>query len=77
MSPEIQTLAESVSAHLLRHGKQVLVLCEAGRTRSVYFCILLVSHYLAISLPAAKDHVVAALKGKHSLKGFMLDNLRT
>ena len=47
-----------------------LVLCEAGVTRSVFFCVLL-EHYLHnMPLPAAYMKVVGCLP-KHRMKDFM------
>lgn len=48
----------------------VLVLCEAGVTRSVYFCVRLVAELEGLSLPAAHARVKGLLRT--NLKGFML-----
>jgi hypothetical protein len=49
----------------------VLVLCEAGKTRSVYFCVLLTSLLLEESLEDALEHVRGRV-GAVSLKPGML-----
>lgn len=49
----------------------VLVICEAGVTRSVYFCVLVTSEVLGISLQDAKEYVASRL-GRVSLKPLML-----
>lgn len=53
----------------------VLVVCEAGKTRSVYFCILVVSLILKCPLLEAKELVTKKLRGT-SLKNFMLERFR-
>ena len=57
----------------LTPGNAVLILCEAGKTRSVYFSILVLSTYLGIPLLSAYNIVNSKIK--HSLKGFMLEEL--
>lgn len=66
----------AATAGLLAAGPgSALVLCEAGKTRSVYFCILVVSRVQQVSLEEARRRVLAAV-GPTSLKGFMLDRIR-
>lgn len=62
--------ADWVSQMIDQEGP-VLVLCEAGVTRSVYFCILTVSRVLGLTLPKSKSYVTGRL-GRSSLKQFML-----
>ena len=50
----------------------LLVLCEAGKTRSVFFCILTVAKLNHITFAEAKALVLAAV-ARSSLKGFMED----
>lgn len=50
-----------------------LVLCEAGVTRSVYFCILLLSRIERISLTEAKTRIDSVFRTR--LKPFMLKRI--
>ena len=58
----------------LSEESPVLVLCEAGVTRSVYFCVLLVAKIEGISLLKAYNQVQSMLRSK--LKPFMLQRFR-
>lgn len=69
LEPRIEVAARWIAR--LCKDKPVLVLCEAGVTRSVYFCVLVTSLLLQIPLHVAKDRVVAQT-GRTSLKPFML-----
>jgi len=68
----METTARLV-AQLSEEGA-VLALCEAGMTRSVYFCVLLVSQLLGISPHDAHGYVTERIH-RTSLKRFMLDRL--
>jgi len=65
-------LANYVSEWLKSGDKNVLILCEAGKTRSVFFTVLLVREFLSKTLKDSLLYVESKLK-KHSLKNFMLD----
>jgi hypothetical protein len=69
LEPRIESAARYVSE--LCVGGAVLALCEAGMTRSVYFCVLLASLLLEIPLIQAKDVVLGRI-GRTSLKPCML-----
>lgn len=73
VEPRVMRIAEFVSAQI-RAGVPVLALCEAGKTRSVFFSILVVSLACDISYAGALHHVIACVPA-HSLKRFMLDYL--
>lgn len=73
LQPRMVNAAESVSDYLCRvEGACALVLCEAGKTRSVFFCILVVAIYEGITYAAAMKQVLGNIPSV-SLKGFMLD----
>ena len=65
-------LASKVIAEYLKmQDKSVLVLCEAGKTRSVYFCVLVLNqlgHTLDESLRRVEKEIPF-----HCLKDWMLD----
>lgn len=65
-------LARYVAAWLKNTESSVLIMCEAGKTRSVFFCILLMGAYQNISLLKALPMVTKVAKN-HALKQFMLD----
>ena len=71
----VQQAAESVADYLLIKDKSVLVLCEAGKTRSVFFCVLVVSilnnSNYADALAYVKGRIPSMI-----LKGFMIDWMR-
>lgn len=69
----IETVARAVAE--LSADSPTLILCEAGRTRSVYFCVLVVAEIQQMSLEDALTYVLARVGGT-SLKGFMLDRIR-
>lgn len=64
-------LAEYVAKWLENGKENVLILCEAGKTRSVFFTILLVSRFLHMTLKDSLNYVASKIK-THSLKKFML-----
>lgn len=71
LDPDIPVLAQAVLQLVRASGGKVLVLCEAGKTRSVYFSLILMSLHWNIPLREA----LTRLTIKHSLKGFMLDRI--
>lgn len=76
LEPYILQAAESVADYLLRKKENnTLILCEAGKTRSVFFTILVVSMYKDISYLDAREYVAEKVPGM-SLKGFMEDWLK-
>ena len=72
LESRMETAARYVAELCQEHP--TLVLCEAGKTRSVYFCILVVSFLQEVSLREAMDQVVGRI-GSVSLKKFMLDRI--
>lgn len=66
----VRAMATAVAAMLLKRKKAALVLCEAGVTRSVFFCVLVVSAMKGISLGKAYS-LVEMLLPKHRMKSFM------
>lgn len=65
--------AEVIADYIrLKPQRTALILCEAGKTRSVFFCILVVAIVQKLSYTDAKDLVLEAV-GSTALKGFMLD----
>lgn len=69
--------ADAVAALLVRDPTQrVMILCEAGKTRSVCFCVLVVARLHEISMVDALAQVEAAVPG-HSLKSFMIDHFNS
>lgn len=75
LNSDIDIMAETV-AMLIEDGKTVLVLCEAGKTRSVFFTVLVVSYLNGIDLTEALEIVEEAVPN-HRLKKFMLDHINT
>jgi hypothetical protein len=73
LEPRMGEAADFVAA--LCRRAPALVLCEAGVTRSVYFCVLVVARRLGLPGPEALAYVTGRL-GRVRLKGFMLDRLR-
>jgi hypothetical protein len=73
--PHVEGAARAVADYLRSPGGSTLVLCEAGRTRSVFFCCLVVRHLLRGTYASAREMVCAAVPGAE-LKGFHLAALR-
>jgi hypothetical protein len=73
IDPKIEFMAYSV-AQLIREQGAALVLCEAGKTRSVFFCTLLISELQGISMAKARLKMDTILP-THRMKNFMLDYL--
>jgi len=74
LAPRMMYAAGAVADYLDLDGTGVLVLCEAGKTRSVFFCILLY-HELGHTWEQSQEYVLNKVPGA-SLKGFMLDWLK-
>jgi hypothetical protein len=73
LSPHIHQAAASVADYLTLPDTNVLVLCEAGKTRSVFFCILVMANlFREQSYAQILKRVEVAIPGI-SLKGFMLE----
>jgi len=70
LDEEIDLMALTIAD--LLESKTVLVLCEAGKTRSVFFLTLVMSYWHDVTLRDALDIVEKAVP-KHSLKKFMLE----
>lgn len=76
LGADIDPLADFVVAWLQRYpDRSVLVLCEAGRGRSVYFSCVLYAKYTGCSTADAMAHVVRTLGGRHSMKPFLMAHL--
>lgn len=76
LEPRIHHAAEALARFLVLAPPKTaaLILCEAGKTRSVFFSALLIHHMEHVSLAEAHARVVEAVP-THSLKGFMVDYL--
>ena len=73
LDDRVQVAATSVISYLKGvRGSRVLVLCEAGKTRSVFFCVLLVAGLNKMSYVDALRYVEERVPGI-ALKRFMLD----
>jgi hypothetical protein len=70
LNPSVIKAADSMADYLRLPGRRLLVLCEAGKTRSVFFSILVVRNLLEISTAEAKELVLSKVPSS-SLKGFM------
>lgn len=71
LESHIKTSAQYVANLLKNDNKSALVLCEAGVTRSVYFCVLVVSELQGLNLKDSYGFVKSKLP-KIKLKDFML-----
>lgn len=72
LDKHIMFAAKATAEYLKMKGTNTLILCEAGKTRSVFFCVLVMA-WLAKDDTYAE--VLKRVQGKvpgHSLKGFML-----
>lgn len=73
LEPRMFFAAEVIRDYIeMKHKPKALILCEAGKTRSVFFCIMVVALSKGISFAAAQKLVVAAV-GSVALKPFMLE----
>ncbi len=77
LEPRVRIMAEGLANLLLRDlTSTALVLCEAGKTRSVFFCALLIHHMERVPLDEAMRRAQQAVPA-NDLKGFMVDYLTT
>ena len=68
----VHVMAKAVANYMKENtDKAVLILCEAGKTRSVFFSILVTMYYRGCKIIEAYKQVVAAVPG-HRLKDSML-----
>lgn len=75
LGSHIDFAAAFVAEYIVEKSKRALVLCEAGKTRSVFFCVLVAHYYYQDKgLPEALALVKEKVPGM-SLKGFMLDHI--
>lgn len=72
LDPKMVHVADLLSNFLAAHNASALILCEAGKTRSVFFCTLLIKNLLQISYPDALKQMNAILPG-HRMKDFMVE----
>lgn len=75
LSEDILFMAQVVSEMLKHTDKAALILCEAGKTRSVYFSTLLMVEYLGITERQALAKI-SKIVPQHKLKIFMLDKMK-
>lgn len=73
LSFRMRTIAKALALILNKTDCRILVLCEAGKTRSVFFCVLILRYFLDIKLHAAYDRVVKKIPG-HKMKDFMREH---
>lgn len=71
LEPRMLCAADAVANYLELQNTGVLVLCEAGKTRSVFFCILLY-HAMGHTWEQSQEFVLGKVPSA-MLKGFMLD----
>lgn len=71
--PHIMQAAEAVAEYLRLKDRNVLVLCEAGKTRSVFFCVLVMAQLFPKNSYSECLEMVKKTVPGISLKGFMLD----
>jgi len=72
--PHILMAADAVATYMKASPRNVLVLCEAGKTRSSFFCALVLRR-----MGLTVDETFATLRERipaMELKGFMIDYLR-
>jgi len=74
LEPRILQAARYVAEYVKNQDKSVLVLCEAGKTRSVFFCALVLIELMGCDRKAALDEIDQLIPN-HSLKDFMIDYL--
>lgn len=70
MTSKPVVLVARMVAKLISNGGVALVLCEAGKTRSVFFCVLVLHYLKGIPLNEAYERVVKRVP-KHRMKKFM------
>lgn len=64
LDDHVSSAADMVAGYLLGHdSRRVLVLCEAGKTRSVFFSVLLVKRTLGLSYAESLSRVRSVVRG--------------
>lgn len=71
LEDRVMVTSKHISNLLSLKKSKALVLCEAGVTRSVFFCVLVAKENLGLTLPEAYKYVKGRLSSIR-LKGFML-----
>jgi len=71
LDKDVELAAKMVADMIREKDCAVLILCEAGKTRSVFFTILVVKYWFSIPIRAAYTYVNNIIT-KHSLKDFMI-----
>jgi len=74
--PSIIGAATHLANIIHKHETPALILCEAGKTRSVFFSALLCKHLLNLEYTDALCHIETAAP-KHKMKKFMIEWLKT
>jgi len=72
LNPCVINAAKMAVDYLRLQNRKLLVLCEAGKTRSVFFSILVVKPLLQVNMTDATATVLAQVPSS-SLKGFMYE----
>lgn len=76
LRPAVAKAAEDCASYLTEVPEaSLLVLCEAGKTRSAFFCVLVLRKFLSISCQEAYNMVSDAVPSVE-LKGFMLVRMK-
>lgn len=75
LEPKMLSIAEHLAKFLEEYNTSALVLCEAGKTRSVFFSTLLVKHLRGVSYLDALAYMNYTLPN-HRMKDFMVDWLK-
>jgi hypothetical protein len=75
VASSVRIAAEAVARYLIETpDRAALILCEAGRTRSVFFSALVVHYLQGVRLAEAHRRVIEAVPG-HALKAGMIEYL--
>jgi hypothetical protein len=74
--PHVELAARAAADYLQFPGKRLLVLCEAGKTRSVMFCIMVTAFHNHWTATQAREHVLTAVPTA-SLKPWMQEWVAT
>ena len=72
LSPHILRAACAVADYLKEDNAVALILCEAGKTRSVFFSILVLREVLDCSYANAWQHVLQAVPTAHLKPGMLV-----
>lgn len=72
MKPNIFRIAKYISDKLSEEAGSALILCEAGKTRSVFFCGLILQYYWKSNRMEAYQQLNAHVPD-HRLKKFMIE----